>query len=96
MGQLAAQVDPDLAVDRLPAPALGSSAGGPIEVDPQDPDGTRPLHPVFTFELAVPQALAERVGSRAQVRLTLAPQTLVDRVFFRLRQLLLSHVGALG
>ncbi len=84
------------ALDRLPAQALGSSAGGPIEVDPQDPDGTRPLHPVFTFELAVPQALAERVGSRAQVRLTLAPQTLVDRVFFRLRQLLLSHMGALG
>lgn len=84
------------ALDRLPAQALGSAAGGPIEVDPQDPDGTRPLHPVFTFELAVPQALAERVGSRAQVRLTLAPQTLVDRVFFRLRQLLLSHMGALG
>jgi putative peptide zinc metalloprotease protein len=84
------------ALDRLPAPALGSAAGGPVEVDPQDPDGTRPLHPVFTFELAVPQALAERVGSRAQVRLTLAPQTLVDRVFFRLRQLLLSHLGALG
>ncbi len=84
------------ALDRLPAPALGSAAGGPIEVDPADPDGTRPLHPVFTFELAVPQALAERVGSRAQVRLTLAPQTLVDRVFFRMRQLLLSHMGALG
>lgn len=84
------------ALDRLPAPALGSAAGGPIEVDPSDPDGTRPLHPVFTFELAVPQALAERVGSRAQVRLTLAPQTLVDRVFFRMRQLLLSHMGALG
>lgn len=84
------------ALDRLPAPALGSAAGGPIEVDPADPDGTRPLHPVFTLELAVPQALAERVGSRAQVRLTLAPQTLVDRVFFRMRQLLLSHMGALG
>lgn len=84
------------ALDRLPAPALGSAAGGPIEVAPDDPDGMRPLHPVFTFELAVPQALAERVGSRAQVRLTLAPQTLVDRAFFRMRQLLLSHMGALG
>jgi putative peptide zinc metalloprotease protein len=84
------------ALDRLPAPALGSAAGGPIEVDPTDPDGTRPLHPVFTIELLVPQAVAERVGSRAQVRLTLAPQTLVDRVFFRMRQLLLSHMGALG
>lgn len=84
------------ALDRLPAPALGSAAGGPVEVDPGDPDGTRPLHPVFTFELSVPQAVAERVGSRAQVRLTLAPQTLVDRVFFRMRQLLLSHMGALG
>lgn len=84
------------ALDRLPAPALGSAAGGPVEVDPADADGTRPLHPVFTFELLVPQAVAERVGSRAQVRLTLAPQTLVDRVFFRMRQLLLSHMGALG
>lgn len=84
------------ALERLPAAALGSAAGGPIEVDPADADGTKPLHPVFTFELAVPQAMAERVGSRAQVRLTLAPQTLVDRVFFRMRQLLLSHMGALG
>lgn len=84
------------ALDRLPAPALGSAAGGPVEVDPADADGTRPLHPVFTLELLVPQAVAERVGSRAQVRLTLAPQTLVDRVFFRMRQLLLSHMGALG
>ncbi len=84
------------ALDRLPAPALGSAAGGPVEVDPADADGTRPLHPVFTFELLVPQAVAERVGARAQVRLTLAPQTLVDRVFFRMRQLLLSHMGALG
>lgn len=84
------------ALERLPVPALGSAAGGPVEVDPEDPEGTRPLHPVFTFELAVPQAVAERVGSRAQVRLTLAPQTLVDRVFFRMRQLLLSHMGAMG
>lgn len=84
------------ALERLPAAALGSAAGGPVEVDPGDPDGTRPLHPVFGFELSVPQAVAERVGSRAQVRLTLAPQTLVDRAFFRMRQLLLSHMGALG
>lgn len=84
------------ALERLPSAALGSAAGGPIEVAPDDPDGTRPLQPVFSFELLVPQALAERVGARAQVRLTLAPQTLVDRVFFRMRQLLLSHMGALG
>ena len=84
------------ALERLPSPALGTAAGGPVEVDPEDADGTRPLKPVFTFELAVPDALAERVGSRAQVQLTLAPQTLVDRVFFRMRQLLLSHMGAVG
>lgn len=79
------------ALDRLPTRALGAGAGGHVPTDPQDPDGLRPLRPVFALELLVPDRPAVRVGARVQVRLDLPRQTLASQLVFRLRQLLLRQ-----
>lgn len=70
---------------RLPSPALGLDAGGPIPTDPRDPDGLRALERVFRFDVALPPEAAEvRFGTRVHVRLShpaspLGPR-LLDRV----------------
>jgi putative peptide zinc metalloprotease protein len=79
------------ALDRLPHAALGTAAGGGIATDPDDPDGLRTLMPSFAIELSVDGVEAQRVGSRARVRLLLPPQTLAERLYFRTRQMLLRH-----
>lgn len=47
--------------------------------------------PSFAIELSVDGVEAQRVGSRARVRLLLPPQTLAERLYFRTRQMLLRH-----
>lgn len=83
------------ALERLPTPALGALQGGPVLTDPADPDGLKPLRPVFAVELDVPLRQQARVGARAQVKLNLPEQSLAQQLYFRVRQLLLRQFAQL-
>lgn len=84
------------ALERLPTPALGALHGGPVPTDPADPEGLKPLRPVFVVELEVPTRDLARVGARAQVRLMLPEQSLAEQLYFRFRQLLLRQFAQLA
>lgn len=77
----------------LPAAALGSGGGGPVALDPMDPNGRRALAPVFVLDLALPPALAAeaRPGQRVAVRLDHGAEPLSVQWYRALRQLFLSH-----
>lgn len=79
--------------NRLPSAALGHPAGGPIAVDPQDPDGRRALEPVFRVELSVERTFG-RLGGRAWVRFDHGTEALASRAWRATRQLLLRHLDA--
>lgn len=78
----------------LVSPALGTSGGGAIAVDPAQSDGRKPLARVFDIELelAIPTPLAV-FGDRAHVRFDLGHAPLAWQGFIRLRQLFLAHLG---
>lgn len=84
------------ALERLPTVALGATQGGSVQTDPADPDGLKPLRPVFVIELDVPDRSLARVGARAQVKLSLPAQSLADQLVFRFRQLLLRQFAQLA
>ena len=67
-----------------------------MPTDPADPEGLKPLLPVFVVELDVPTRDHARVGARAQVKLNLPEQSLAQQLFFRLRQLLLRQFAQLA
>jgi putative peptide zinc metalloprotease protein len=79
---------------RLPDPAMGDHMGGRVPTDPRDHDGLKPLEPVYVIDVALAQPLP-RTGGLARVRLSLAPQTLAEKVGLRLRQLFLKHFSDL-
>ena len=56
------------ASNQLPTPVLGTSGGGPVSVDPSDPEGLRTLEPIFLFELTLPPSSVRAAGERAHVR----------------------------
>ncbi|RZI86514.1 MAG: peptidase M50 [Rubrivivax sp.] len=79
--------------DNLVSPALGSSAGGAIPVDPAKAEGVKALRPVFDMEVALDQALASDVfGDRAYVRFDLGAMPLAGQWFIRLRQMFLARL----
>jgi putative peptide zinc metalloprotease protein len=78
------------ALDRLPAPALGNKAGGPIPTDAADPDGLKPVEPMFMMDVVLDERIP-RTGGLARVRLELAPQPLLQTWAQRVRQLFLKH-----
>jgi putative peptide zinc metalloprotease protein len=80
----------------LVSPALGSSGGGEIAVDPQDSEGTQPLHRVFDLELALahpPLSLPQAFGNRVLVRFDLGATPLAWQWLLRLRQLFLAQMS---
>jgi len=79
---------------QLVSPALGTSGGGEIAVDPQDSQGTKPLHRVFDLELLLDRTPQSQVfGNRCQVRFDLGPTPLGWQWLLRLRQLFLAQMG---
>lgn len=76
---------------RLPSAALGTSHGGPISVDPADPDGLTPL--VKVFQIAVKplgSAAAMRVSGLALARFEHPPEPLLPRAIRAARRLFLA------
>jgi putative peptide zinc metalloprotease protein len=78
----------------LVSPALGSSGGGEIAVDPAVREGTRSLRRVFDIELQLDEAGAQPVfGDRAWVRFDLGATPLGWQWALRLRQLFLARLN---
>lgn len=78
-------------VDTLPSRALARGAGGPIPVDPTDPEGLRPLNDVFQLDLRLAAPDVDvAVGQRAFVRFDHGPEPVARRIWRSTRQLLLG------
>jgi putative peptide zinc metalloprotease protein len=84
------------ATHRLPSAALGDRQGGPVAIDPADPEGLRSQQPVFLWDVAVPDIAGERIGSRAWVKLRLPPEPLGLQALRVLRQLLVRQFNPTG
>ncbi|MGV3573478.1 MAG: PqqD family peptide modification chaperone [Ramlibacter sp.] len=80
----------------LPSAALGDRYGGPVPVDPADPNGVRTRAPVFVLDAAVPALRPPAVGGRAWVKLVLPPEPLAQQWMARLRQLFLKQFNPMG
>jgi putative peptide zinc metalloprotease protein len=79
---------------QLVSPALGTSGGGEIAVDPQQSGGTQALRRVFDLEIQLERAPAVAVfGDRAWVRFDLGDAPLAWQAFLRLRQVFLSTLA---
>ena len=78
----------------LVSPALGTSGGGDIAVDPAQASGTRSLKRVFDIEVELERAPRGLVfGDRAYVRFDLGAAPLGWQWFLRLRQLFLARLS---
>lgn len=80
----------------LPAPALGDRFGGPIAVDPTDPNGVKTRVPVFVLDAEVPALQSSAIGGRAWVKLVLPPQPYGVQWIAQMRQLLLKQFNPTG
>lgn len=81
---------------QLVSPALGTTGGGEIAVDPQDTQGIKPLHRVFDLELLLDHPPPEQglvFGNRCQVRFDLGATPLGWQWLLRLRQLFLGQMS---
>ena len=77
----------------LVSPALGTSGGGDIAVDPSKPNGLHTLKRVFDLEVALERPSPTAVfGDRAYVRFDLGHLPLAWQWFLRLRQTFLSRL----
>jgi len=77
---------------QLPAPALGTSGGGPIAVDPRDGKGLTALRQVFQLELSVPiDVRSEYLGARVFVRFNHGFEPVGFQIYRAFRRLLLRQ-----
>ncbi|MCC6579219.1 MAG: PqqD family peptide modification chaperone [Phycisphaeraceae bacterium] len=82
----------------LPHPALGTSGGGTIAMDPSDPKGHRVLRPQFELWLHWPDTAADKdipalLGQRVYVRFTLPPRPLLDQWLRRIRMVIRDRLS---
>jgi putative peptide zinc metalloprotease protein len=78
----------------LVSPALGTSGGGQIAVDPSQQGGTRTLKRVFDIEVELDRNSPSAVfGDRAYVRFDLGSTPLAWQWFLRLRQVFLAQLS---
>jgi putative peptide zinc metalloprotease protein len=77
----------------LPSGALSTTGGGQIALDPTDARRERVLGNLLHLDilLSTPSVSPRRIGERAYVRFAHAPEPLMKRWYFSLRQLFLRH-----
>ncbi len=75
-------------------PALGAAAGGPIALDPSDPEGRTALEPRFEVELRLPQDAVVPIGARAWVTFLHGDATLAELSARAVRRAFLRHFQA--
>lgn len=82
------------AIDRLPAPTLGTLGGGPFAIDPTDEQGVQLLQKVFQIDLSlVLDNPIETMGARAYVRFDHGKEPLAARWYRTGRRLFLKRFG---
>lgn len=79
------------ATRELPSAALGEPAGGPVRVDPADPQGRTAAEPRFVVDLRLPEGIEARVGTRAMVSFEHGHTVAADLLVRTARELLLRH-----
>jgi putative peptide zinc metalloprotease protein len=79
---------------KLPSAALGDRGGGARVTDPADADGLTTLEPFFLFDLRLPGADLERIGTRARARFAFGYAPLLTQWTRRLRQVFLAPVNS--
>jgi len=80
------------ATNRLPAPALGTSGGGSLPLDPADPRGETSLEHVFIIDLEPLEPLgAIAYGTRIHARFDHGAEPLAAQIYRAVRQLLLQR-----
>ncbi|GAC1534371.1 MAG: hypothetical protein NVS2B4_14700 [Ramlibacter sp.] len=80
----------------LPARALGDRYGGPIPLDPADPNGVRTRVPVFVLDAEVPALHATTIGGRAWVKLVLPARPLGLQWIAQLHRLMIKQFNPTG
>jgi putative peptide zinc metalloprotease protein len=81
-------------VDELPIPALATSGGGHIPVEPTGEDHLKLLNRYFLFDFALPpRTSVPQVGARVYVRFTHTSEPLLRQWQRRIRQLFLSRLN---
>jgi putative peptide zinc metalloprotease protein len=84
------------AVYELPNRALGMSGGGPYATDPTDQAGLRTQEPVVHIDLALPDRILDRVGSRVWIRFDHGLASLGEQSYRRMRQVFLQYFDPAG
>ena len=80
------------ATNRLPAPALGTSGGGSLPLDPADPRGETSLEHVFIVDLEPLEPLGTiAYGTRIHARFDHGAEPLATQIHRAVRQLLLRR-----
>ncbi len=79
----------------ISSPALGTTGGGTLAVDPGDASGTKLLKPVFQIDISLPKNLhLTQVGSRVYVRLNHGFLPIGEQISLYFNQLFLRHFYA--
>ena len=77
---------------QLPSASLGTAGGGPIPVDPADPEGRRALVSFFQIDISVPHKVsAPHIGERVYVRFDYGTMPVGMQWYRSLRQLFLKR-----
>jgi putative peptide zinc metalloprotease protein len=80
-------------VDELPIPALATTGGGTIPVEPGADEQLKLLNRHFLFDLSLPASAVPQLGTRVYVRFTHTREPLSQQWWRRIRQLFLSRLN---
>jgi putative peptide zinc metalloprotease protein len=80
-------------VDELPIPALATTGGGTIPVEPTADEQLKLLNRYFLFDFSLPGSVTPHVGARVYVRFTHTSEPLSQQWWRRIRQLFLSRLN---
>ncbi len=76
----------------LPSPVLGTAGGGPVPVDPADPDGENALASFFQLDVTLPLPVENpHIGERVYVRFDCGTMPVAMQLYRTLRQLFLKR-----
>jgi putative peptide zinc metalloprotease protein len=82
------------ATNVLPSPALATSGGGRLPLDPAAQDGLRSLESLFVFDLDLTDGTSlMSIGERVHVRFEHEPAPIIDQVWRSLRQIFLRDLN---